>query len=338
MAAYLVFSIALILYVIIRDSYSRKRIQRLLNIKNNVSRLFLSGDNADLAIPLITKATPTDFLDVVTNRQKYAVFFNESEQQLFKENFITADKIRALESSAKRPGNKWRRIEAVMALGYAQADSSLDILEKTLCSKDEDISYFSALAIGQISTMRSVSILMLFLKEKPPLRRKAASILENLSPDITDEIIKFTNDPEPEVRAWAARLLSKSVSKEYVKKVEALAEDASPEVRAAACESLSKLNDKNSKRILLNCLKDDIWFVRMHAVRALSKIFGKEAIPEILALLNDGSLSVLDSVKKAMVDNIDEALPYINKIFEGTDELAKKICKEAIDLSGLEKR
>ncbi len=278
---------------------------------------------------------PADFLDIATNRQKYTIFFNESEQQLFKEHFITADKIKALESLAKRSRNKWRRVEAIIALGYTQTDSALDILEESLYSKDEDISYFSALAIGKISTMRSVGILMGFLKEKPLLRRKIASILETLSPDITDEVIKFADDADPEVRVWAARLLFRSVSKKHIHKVEAMTQDALPDVRAAACASLAKLNDKDAKELLLNRLKDDTWFVRMNAVRALSKLFGKDSISQIIELLNDGSLLVLDSVRQALADNIEAALPYIHKIFEGTDELAKKICREAIEESGL---
>ena len=336
--AYFVFALLLIMYVIIRDRHSRKRIERLLNIKNNLSRLFLSGDNAGLITPSITNATPSDFLDIETNRQKYNVFFNESEQQVFKEHFITADKIKTLESLAKGAGNKWLKVEAIVALGYTQDDSAPDILEKLLYDKDEDISYLSALAIGQISTMKSVSILMRFLKERPFLRRKIASILESLTLNITDEVIKFADDTDTDVRAWAIKLLSRSVSKEYIKKVEEKTEDPSPEVRAAACASLAKLNDKNCRKALVGLLKDDIWFVKMHAVRALSKIFGGEALPEIMRLINDGSLLVLESVKEAMVDNIDAALPYMNEILAGRDELAKKICKEAMELSGFGKK
>ena len=334
LSLYFIFASLLILYIILRDHRSETRTRKLLAIKQDLSRLFLSGEKTCAAAPLVSQSTHEEFIDVATNRRKYAVFFNESEQQLFKECFITADKVKALESSAKRDRNKWRRIEAIIALGYIQADSAIDILEGTLYSNDQDISYFSALAIGQISTMRSVNILMNFLKNRPYMRRKTASILENLSPDITDEVIRFADDLDPEVRVWAARLLSRSVSKQYVKKVEEMTADLSPEVRAAACESLAKLNDKAAKPLLIKCLKDDIWFVRMHAVRAISKIFGKESIPEIIDLLNDGSLYVLDSVRKALTDNIDAALPYMSKVFEGDYELSKRICIETIENSG----
>jgi hypothetical protein len=332
---YITFAAILILYVTLRDHHSNARTRKLLIIKHVISRIFLSGETPDPIPASIAKSTPGEFVDVQTNRRKYAVFFNESEQQLFKEYFITSGKVKMLESLAKRPWGKWHRIDAIVALGYIQDDSAVDILERSLYSRDEDISYFSALAIGRINTMRSVAILMGFLKANPSMRRKAASILENLSPNITDEVIRYANDSNPEIRAWAARLLSKSVNKAYVKKVEELTKDESPDVRAAACESLAKLEDKSSKHLLIKCMKDDIWLVRMHAIRAFSKLFGKESVPQIIELLNDGSLLVLDSVRQALIDNIDAALPYIQKILGGTDELAKKICKEAIGESAL---
>lgn len=331
LAAYIIIAAALILYAILRDYRAKKRTQKLLSIKEDLARLFLSEDGAPAAAKFITKATLEEFIDVQTNRRKYTVFFNELEQQLFKERFVTAYRIKKLRSVVKKSGSKWRRIEAITALGYTQADEALSVLEESLYSKDEDLSYFSALAIGQISTMRSVRILMHFLKKRFPMRRKIASILETLSPDITDEVIKFADDKDTEVRVWAVRLLSRSAKKEYLKKVGELTKDESPDVRAAACESLAKLDDKGSKHLLLKCMKDDVWFVRMHAVRAISKLFGKESMPQIIELLNDGSLLVLNSVRQALVDNMDAALPYIHKILEGADRLAIKICEEAIE-------
>jgi hypothetical protein len=204
-------------------------------------------------------------------------------------------------------------------------------LRKYLYSKDDDVSYFSALAIGQISTIPSVSTLMKFLKDRPGMRRKTASILESLSPDITDEVIKYTDDQDPEVRAWAARLLAKSVSKEYIKKVESMTGDEYPEVRVAACSSLAKLNDRGCKKSLVKCLEDDDWSVRAEAVTALSSIFRGDAMPEIVNLLNDGSLSVIDSVRRAMARDIETALPHIERIYKGKDELARKSCAHAIE-------
>lgn len=337
LAAYIIFAIALVLYVILREYASKRHTRKLLEIKANLTRIFLSGERTDEAVRFASKLTPEEFVDVLTNRRKYTVFFNELEQQLLKELYIAAGKIKELKALFKRSFGKWRKIELIMALGYTQADEALNILEESLYSKDEDISYFSALAIGQISTMHSVTILMRFLKKRPAMRRKTASILESLSPDITSEAIKYADDKDPEVRTWAVRLLSKSVSKDYIKKVEKLTRDVSPEVRASACASLAKLDDKDSKEMLLKCLKDDAWFVRMHAVRALSKIFGKDAIREIMGSLNDGSLLVIDSVKKAMAANIEAAMPHIRTVLEGDDELAKKICREAVDIAAMKK-
>jgi len=70
----------------------------------------------------------------------------------------------------------------------------------------------------------------------------------------------------------------------------------------------------------------------MRAVRALSAI--DEAMPEIAALITDHSLLVKESVKQAMADHIDKALPFIQATLENDNKIAKKEAVEALEISG----
>ena len=74
--------------------------------------------------------------------------------------------------------------------------------------------------------------------------------------------------------------------------------------------------------------------MRMHAVRALSKVLGKESIPHIIDLIRDNSLYVIDSVKAAMSEHIEESLPFIEKFLYGEDDMAKKASIETLGASG----
>jgi hypothetical protein len=40
-----------------------------------------------------------------------------------------------LEDTALRSGNKWRKIESILCLGYAQTKSAIDILKKPFAVK-----------------------------------------------------------------------------------------------------------------------------------------------------------------------------------------------------------
>ena len=329
-------SIITILFIISREYLLRKRARALLNIKRNVYELTLSGQelNNKVCMPFVEDITPQQFLAVTTNRNREAIFFNEAEQKVFKNCFMSPEKIGAIEKMATRTRNKWQCIRAILSLGYGEVGSALEIFKKSINDKDEDIAYFSIIALGQLKNISSARILLDFLKKHRFYRYKVISVLENFSPAIADEAIKLITDPDPSVRLWALRLLSKLKASQYYKEIEGKTGDESEEVRAAACECLGELGRKGSKTALVKCLEDNDWLVRVHAVKALSKILGKDCLPEIINRINDPSLSVIDSVKDAMTEHIEASIPYIEYIFEGNDGVAKRVALEALEVSG----
>lgn len=326
----------IVIYSAVQQGGRGRRSRALFAIKKNVYELVLSGrkitDKAQLSV--IAGASTRQFLDIVTNKNRGAVFFNESEQKIFMEYFLTPEKILAIEKMAGNRANKWRRIEAIMALGYTSVASSAETLEKTLHDKDEDIAYFSIIALGQLKTARSAEILLDFLQKKRFCRYKIASVLEGFPGGISDQLAVLLDDKDEDVRLWAMKILSKFRPQKYVKKIEAFTEDRSADMRADACDCLGEIKDKTSAPAVKKCLGDDTWFVRMKAVRALSSILGEKSIPEIKDMINDGSLSVIDSVKSVMAEHIEASLPYLEGFLRGKDELAQKIAAEVLELRG----
>ena len=305
----------------------------LLNIKRNVYELALSEEKDRTCLPVATKATPQQFLDVETNRNR-TVFFNSAEQEVFKRCFFSPSRLAKLGKTALKAGNKWRRIEALLALGYAQAESAVKILKSTILNKDGDISYFSIISLGQLKTPEAAKILLDFVKKSSFGRYKIASILESFPPEITGGVIELTKSHDPQLRAWAVNLLYKFKPVYYHKEIEALTKDESDDVRAAACRCLGKLAISSAKSALSKCLKDASWLVRSNAVIALSDAFGAECVGDIIGLINDGSISVIDSVKEVMSRHIEISLPYIEQILKQEDGFAKRTVSEALDKAG----
>lgn len=336
MAALVSISMAIIAYIMMKDYIANKRNRALLSIKKDVYELVLSGKPvSDKTCPAFIDATTLQqFLDVTTNRNREAIFFNESEQKAFRECFLSPEKISEMEKTAKKSRNKWKRIEAIAGLGYAGVSEAADIIRGSLYDKDEDVSYFSLLALGQIKTASSAKALIDFFKKNVHGRYKIASILESFPPSVVGEVAVLIDDPSPVIRAWGLKILSGFNPEGYIKKIESLTEDKHEEVRAAACECLGELKPDDVRSILVGCLKDDSWMVRSSGVRALSNAFGAPCIPDIMPLIKDNSLSVIDSVKTALAEHIETALPYIEKIFEEDDELAKKVSVEALGSGG----
>ncbi len=334
---FVVISVLAVAEVITSNRVYRQRKKSLIETKKKVYALALSGEKLDTktcALP-ISKITPQQFLDVITNRNRGAVFFNEAEQRIFRSCFLSSKIIASVYKTAATSWDKWSRIEAILTLGYAQDASSVAILKKTINDKDEDISYFSIIALGQIRDVSSVEALLEFVRTNPVYRSKIFSLLETFPSEmIAKEVIALVDSPDPLVRSWAVKLIQRIKATQYFEKIVELTNDTAEQVRASACDCLGELRLKETKENLVRCLDDDNWLVRASAIRALVKVLGKDSIPEIIHKINDASLLVIESVKSAMIEQIDSSIPYIEKFLFDKDEMSRKVSIEALESSG----
>lgn len=336
LGAIILFVIIIIVYALIREYDWRRRCSKLSSIKNQLYELTFPGKKIDkqICLPVLSEVTPQLFLDVMTNRTRGAVFFNEAEQKILKHCFASAQRLERIGKIARTSWNKWRRVEAILSLGYAQDESCLGTLKESINSKGIDISYFSIIALGQIRSVASAKILLDFLKRRRLYQYKIFSVLEIFPVQIAEEVVGLIDDKDPQVRAWSLKLISRLEAEQYLKKIEEMTLDKSEYVRAAACDCLGGFGRKGSKDALARCLRDDSWLVRVVAVKALSKAMGEECIPEIMGLINDASLSVIDSVKSVVTEYIEAALPYVEKFLHSNDEIARRVAIEALEVSG----
>jgi len=320
----------------VKDLLWERRRKALLNIKKDVYELVISGQGISKGVcyPVVADITPQQFIDIETNRRIDIAFFNESEQQFFKKCFITPERITSLENTAKNSRNKWRKIEAILSLGYIKAGEAMGILEEALFSKDKDIVYFAIISLGQMKTVEAARMLLKVLTKDPASSYKIVSILQDYPKEILDDVVKLIDYHDPMVRYWMAVLLSKFAPAQYIKNIEKLAHDSSPDVRAAACKCLGNIGSTDARETLMICLKDDNWQVRREAVLGLSKTMKAAVMPQIIELINDASWSVVDAVKEAMTDNIDASLPYIERFLTAADEIPKKYSIYALQDSG----
>ncbi|MDO8488501.1 MAG: HEAT repeat domain-containing protein [Candidatus Omnitrophota bacterium] len=321
-----------IFYSIAKEYCWKRRSRALLNIKRNVYDLVFSGNNA--CLPQVSEITQQQFLDVTTNRNREVVFFNEAEQSILKGCFVSVEKLTAIEKIAVFSWNKWRRVEAILTLGYAQIDSSVNTLKKTINDLDTDISYFSIIALGQIKNIPSAKILLDFIRKCPFYRYRILSLLESFPSEIAGEVIGLANNIDYEVRSWAVKLIGKLKTLQYSDKIEEFTKDKSAQVRACAVDCLGEFGSKDSAAVIIKCLTDDSWMVRASSIKALFKVLGKNGLPEIMSRINDGSLSVIESVKALIAENIDLCLPYVEKFLYGNDEIARRVSVESLEASG----
>lgn len=238
------------------------------------------------------------------------------------------------EKIAQGPGNKWHRIEAIMALGSINSPRALEILKQTMLEPDEDISYFSIVALGHIKSADSARALLSAIKNRALSGYKVASILETFPPDIANELIAAAQDPDPLLRFWAVRLLSRFKAKRYAYEISRLTQDSSPDIRAAACECLGEIAEKEAAGAIRRCLADPVWYVRIHAIKALEKLSGTDFIPEAAGLLEDPDWFVQENIKRIVIKGIENFLPRIQDLLKTGNQRIRNFCLEVLEVSG----
>lgn len=329
-------AVAIFASALFKDYLWQRRQRALLKIKKNVYEIVLAGESTSRAVSrgFVCDLTPQQFIDIETNRMMDSAFFNDSEQQFFRSCSIDPEMLSKFEKIAVTARNKWHRIEAILALGYTHAKSSMGILGSSLLNNDKDVAYFSMISLGQMKTIQSAEILLELILKDPSNGYKVISILEDFPKEISGAVIKLTEHYDPLVKYWALRLLSKLEPSSYIKQLERLTQDESAEVRSTACDCLGSIGSRDASPALLKCMKDDSWLVRSHAVLAYGKVLGDSALPEVSKLINDASWSVLDAVREVMTSHIKASLPYIERFLASEDEIAKKCSVIALENSG----
>ncbi len=298
-AASFFMSALVIVYAASKGILLKRRARHLVLLKKRLESQAASPelspqDKCDLFIDSID---PLEAAEVIRNKE---FLLPKKLNQELKACFISKNKIQEIEDIALKSRNKWRRIQAIISLGTSEDPSALKVIASCLTQKDEDVVYFSMLALGQIKSVPAAGVLLDFLGRHVYSGNRIVSLLEDFPAAIVDEIIKTTQSPDPFVRFWCVKLLAKFKPAGHFDRIVELTRDVSSDVRAAGCECLGEMGSAQAKDALLACLKDEAWFVRMRAVRALVKIFKNEAAPLVRPLLEDRELLVRESVKSVI--------------------------------------
>src|SRR5262249_36993638 len=318
------------MYTLVQTALARKRRFTLLTIQRHLRHLSTQPES-------VIKATIRDITAQLTLKQWLVLtkrpeqWIPEGLEEYWREALQTSEKVREIVALARHARNKWRRIEALVCLGYLQTSHALDVLYEGLQAPDEDISYAAVLALGQIKNSQSAALLLGFLSHNPFSGQKIVSLLETFPALIVDEILHVVEHPNAVVRFWAVTLLSKFKPEGCFERIQSLTADASPDVRAAACECLGNLGRREAEAVLLQRLRDEVWFVRMQAVRALAKVTGTQHMTAFLELLaQDDSSYVKASIKEIIWHDIDQAVTVLEQYLRQDNDLTKKYCVDAL--------
>jgi hypothetical protein len=234
-----------------------------------------------------------------------------------------------IERLASEAGNKWRRIEAMKCIGILQTPWALEILEKSLSDKDQDIVYFAILALARIRNVDAARILLGCLKRGVFSGQKIVSLLENFPPECLPEVYQALQDCDTRTAFWLLKLLSRFPIENAHQILEKYSGDPSADVRAAACECLGRSGYGEARETALRCLRgrlrDEVWYVRLQAVRGLSRICGTACLPQLAALMVvERSTLVQESIKNVVIGDKEGVLETIERCLDSDSQVIKE--------------
>ena len=328
----IVLAMGVILCAALAEFWSDRKARRLERVRRNLLRFVLSDpEGAGRGKEGAGRVTPLEFFEVLKNEKQHV---SEEITEKLRRYFADPDQFSRTVNMARRSRNKWRRIEALISLGYIGGETATGVLQNSLTDKDRDVAYFSVMALGKVKTPESARILLEAIGGRAFDGGRIISVLEDFPPFVSDEAALAMGHQDPLIRFWAVRLLMHFRPERLVRNIEKLAGDPSPQVRAAVCECLGKIGVSSSASVIRKQLHDPVWFVKRQAIKALSRLIGAECIPEISGFLADENIMVRDGVKKAMAHDIRASLSYIERGFQEGPLSLKKDYAEVVETSG----
>jgi HEAT repeat protein len=137
-----------------------------------------------------------------------------------------------------------------------------------------------------------------------------------------------------ESRELLARVASELATPAMADEMIQLAEDPEPEVRACAAKALAVAPLPVAIPALANLARDEVWFVRLRAVSALSHILHPRVIPILLEAIRDSKRLVRIRAAAALAKFDREAVEILQNIVNSRDRYALHAMISALELAG----
>lgn len=205
-----------------------------------------------------------------------------------------------IQDALKSADDEWTRWTLLTTLGTLEHLVSVKDIAEVFKSELQHPSYAVRKAaitgLGKYKDRRSVNALIKILQDKSEyksIRAEAASSLGTLL-DVRASmpLLAALDDKNAEVREKAATALGAIKDSKAVGKLRSLVqnrlEDAA--VRAASITALGAIGDKSVEPQFLYILKTETGDIYNNAISALGKLKSTEAVPELIAILEDRSI------------------------------------------------
>jgi HEAT repeat protein len=233
-------------------------------------------------------------------------------------------------------GRGWARRRAMLALGAMRVPEAILPLSELLDDWQLDTRMAAVEALGRIALPEAGEPILeahmargLRVPPDPLMNALTRCYMERSA-----AILPFLRRSVGESRELIARVASELATPAMADEVLLLAEDPNPEVRASAAKALALAHLPVAIPALGLLVRDEIWFVRLRAVCALNEIPHPRTIPLLLDALRDPNRLVRTRAASALAKFESETRDILQTIVDSRDRYALQAMIHAIELEG----
>jgi HEAT repeat protein len=233
-------------------------------------------------------------------------------------------------------GHGWSRRRAMLALGAMRVPEAIMPLSEALDDWQLDTRMVAVQALGRTGLAQAAEpILETYMVGglKVPTD-PVANALVRCYMDQPDALLPYLRRSMGESRELLARVASELATPGMADEMILLAEDPQPEVRACAAKALSVASLPVAIPALASLVRDDTWFVRLRAVAALNQIPHPRTIPILLEAVRDSNRMVRMRAAAALAKFEHETVEILQSIVNSRDRYALHAMISALELGG----
>ena len=230
----------------------------------------------------------------------------------------------------------WKRRRAMLALGSMRVPEAIAPLSEALDDVQLDTRMTAVQALGRTSLAEAAEsiIEMHMAGELKVPTDLVTNTLVRCYLDRPEALLPNLRRSLGESRELLARVASELATSGMADEMMQLAEDPQPEVRACAAKSLAVAPLPVAIPVLANLVRDKVWFVRLRAVSALNQIPHPRVIPSLLEAVRDSKRLVRIRAAAALAKFERETVEILQSIVNSRDRYALHAMISALELAG----
>ncbi len=233
----------------------------------------------------------------------------------------------------------WRRQRALVALGRTRAPEGIPALAEALRDRNREIRLAALRGLERIACPEAGSEILNWVIEAgiqvPSLPLQSALI--QCCAERPQVLLPYLEQGDAPTREVLGRVLGEIATPALGPEMLRFADDPLPELRAAAARAMAHIDPHVGIDVLSDLAEDDVWFVRLRAVVSLGQIRQPAAVTPLLQRLCDANRLVRFRAAEALVHFTADRIAIFARVVVLHDRYGLQAYLAATDNASLQK-